>query len=336
MIIIYNEFHIYKRENENIMKKWKYSAFITAIALSTAIVGCSKLDESNNTNSNKKQDKSLKIVTTFYPMYDFTKNVIGSNGKVDVLIPAGTEPHDFEPTPKDIAKIENADVFVYNSESMETWVPKVLKNLDNKNIKVVDASKGISLMEGTAEEEDKHADKEQEHPMDPHVWLNPILAQKEVENIKQAVIEVDSTRKQDYEKNADQFTTKLKDLDNEFRTTLGNAKHKEFVTQHAAFGYLAKEYGLTQIPIAGLAPDQEPSPAKLAELQKYVKDNNIKIIYFEEIASPKVAKALADETGANTVVLSPIEGITKDEQAKGIDYISYMKKNLDALKQSIR
>ncbi|MGG2066102.1 metal ABC transporter substrate-binding protein [Bacillus sp. S14(2024)] len=309
------------------MKKWKYGALITALALSTAIAGCSKQNEAK---SNTKQDKSLKVVTTFYPMYDFTKNVVGSNGTVDVLIPAGTEPHDFEPTPKDIAKIESADVFVYNSDSMETWVPKVLKSLDNKNIKVVDASKGISLMEGTAEE-----DTEQKHPMDPHVWLDPVLAQKEVENIKQAVIEADQTHKQDYEKNTDQFTAKLKDLDNEFRTTLGNAKRKEFVTQHAAFGYLAKEYGLTQIPIAGLAPDQEPSPAKLAELQKYVKDNNIKVIYFEEIASPKIAKTLADETGAKTVVLSPIEGITKEEQDKGIDYISYMKKNLDALKQSV-
>ncbi|MGF9965142.1 metal ABC transporter substrate-binding protein [Bacillus rhizoplanae] len=315
------------------MKKWKYGALVTALALSTAIAGCSKQDESK---SNTKQDKSLKVVTTFYPMYDFTKNVVGSNGKVDVLIPAGTEPHDFEPTPKDIAKIESADVFVYNSDSMETWVPKVLKSLDNKNIKVVDASKGISLIEGTAEEEkDKHTNKKQEHTMDPHVWLDPVLAQKEVENIKQAVIEADPTHKQDYEKNTDQFNAKLKDLDNQFRTTLGNAKHKEFVTQHAAFGYLAKEYGLTQIPIAGLSPDQEPSPAKLAELQKYVKDNNIKVIYFEEVTSPKIAKTLADETGAKTVVLSPIEGITKEEQAKGNDYISYMKKNLDALKQSV-
>ncbi|WP_028401494.1 metal ABC transporter substrate-binding protein [Ectobacillus panaciterrae] len=315
------------------MKIWKYGALVTALALSTAIVGCSKQDESK---SNKKQDGSLKVVTTFYPMYDFTKNVVGSNGKVDVLVPAGAEPHDFEPSPKDIAKIENADVFVYNSDSMETWVPKVLKSLDSKKIKVVDASKGISLMEGIAEEEgDKHTDKTQEHPMDPHVWLDPVLAQKEVENIKQAVIEVDQAHKQDYEKNADQFTVKLKDLDNQFRTTLGNAKRKEFVTQHAAFGYLAKEYGLTQVPIAGLSPDQEPSPAKLAELQKYVKDNNIKIIYFEEVASPKVAKTLADETGAKTVVLSPIEGITKEEQAKGQDYISYMKQNLDALKQSV-
>ncbi|WP_141432959.1 metal ABC transporter substrate-binding protein [Bacillus sp. 03113] len=315
------------------MKKWKYGALVTALALSTAIVGCSKQDDSK---SNNKQDESLKVVTTFYPMYDFAKNVVGSNGKVDILVPAGTEPHDFEPSPKDIAKIENADVFVYNSDSMETWVPKVLKSLDNKKIKVVEASKDISLMEGTTEEEDdEHTDKEQEHPMDPHVWLDPVLAQKEVENIKKAVIEVDQAHKQDYEKNADQFSAKLKDLDNQFKTTLGHAKRKEFVTQHAAFGYLAKEYGLTQVPIAGLAPDQEPSPAKLVELQKYVKDNNIQVIYFEEVASPKVAKTLADETGAKTVVLSPIEGIKKEEQDKGIDYISYMKKNLDALKQSI-
>lgn len=315
------------------LKKWKYGVMVAAFVLSSVIVGCSKQEEPQ---SSEKQEKSLKVVTTFYPMYDFTKNVVGSNGKVDVLVPTGTEPHDFEPSPKDMAKIEDADVFVYNSDAMETWVPKVLKSLDNKKIKVVEASKGISLMEGTAEEEgDEHTDEEHEHSVDPHVWLSPVLAQKEVANIKQAVIEADQTHKQDYEKNADQYIAKLNELDNLFRTTLDKAKRKDFVTQHAAFGYLAKEYGLTQVPIAGLSPDQEPSPARLAELQKYVKDNNIKVIYFEEVASPKVAKALADETGAKTVVLSPIEGITKEEQAKGQDYISYMRKNLDALKQSL-
>ncbi|WP_242273433.1 metal ABC transporter substrate-binding protein [Bacillus cereus group sp. BfR-BA-01538] len=315
------------------MKIWKYVALITTMALSTAIVGCSNQVE---TKSVEKQDESLKVVTTFYPMYDFTKNIVGANGKVDMLVPAGTEPHDFEPSPKDIAKIENADVFVYNSEFMETWVPKVLKSLDNKKIKVVDASKGISLMEGTVEEDDdEHTNKKQDHPMDPHIWLNPVLAQKEVENIKQAVIEADQTHKQDYEKNGDQYIDKLKGIDAKFRNTLNKAKHKEFVTQHAAFGYLAKEYGLKQIPISGLSPDQEPSPTKLAELQKYVKDNKIKIIYFEEIASPKIAKTLMDETGAKTVLLSPIEGITKEEQAKGMDYISYMNKNLDAIKESV-
>ncbi|HDX9707981.1 TPA: zinc ABC transporter substrate-binding protein [Bacillus thuringiensis] len=314
------------------MKIWKYGVLMTTLILSTAIVGCSNQVDSGNAT---KKDKPLNVVTTFYPMYDFTKNVVGSNGKVDLLVPAGTEPHDFEPSPKDIAKIENADVFIYNSESMETWVPKVLKSLDNKKIKVVDASKGISLMKGTIEEEDKKTNKKQGPPLDPHVWLNPVLAQKEVENIKQAVIEANQTHKQDYEKNANQYITKLKDLDNNFRNTFDNAKHREFVTQHAAFGYLAKEYGLTQIPISGLSPDQEPSPEKLAELQKYVKDNNIKIIYFEEVASPKIAKTLTDETGAKAIVLSPIEGITKKEQDKGIDYISYMNKNLEALKQSV-
>lgn len=315
------------------IKKWKYGVVVAAFVLSSAIVGCSKQEEPQ---SSEKPEKSLKVVTTFYPMYDFTKNVVGSNGKVDVLVPAGTEPHDFEPSPKDIAKIEDADVFVYNSDAMETWVPKVLKSLDNKKIKVVEASEGISLMEGTAEEEgNKPADEDHEHSIDPHVWLSPVLAQKEVANIKQAVIEADQAHKQDYEKNADQYIAKLNELDNLFRTTLDKATRKDFVTQHAAFGYLAKEYGLTQIPIAGLSPDQEPSPARLAELQKYVKDNNIKVIYFEEVASPKVAEALADETGAKTVVLSPIEGITKEEQAKGQDYISYMRKNLDALKQSL-
>jgi zinc transport system substrate-binding protein len=325
-----------RRGEEWKMKRYKkYASLAIAFALSSAIVGCSNSEQ--NTAVKQDKSKSLTVVTTFYPMYDFSKNIVGSNGKVDLLIPAGTEPHDWEPSPKDIAKIENADVFVYNSDSMETWVPKVLKSIDKKKVKVVEASKGIPLMKGVAEEEegDKHSKESNDHLMDPHVWLDPVLAQKEVANIKQALVEIDKKHKTDYEINADTFTTKLKDLDNSFRTTLGQAKHKEFVTQHAAFGYLAKEYGLTQIPIAGLSPDQEPSPNRLAELQKLVKDKNIKIIYFEEVSSPKVAKTLADETGVKTVVLSPIEGITNEEQAKGVDYIEYMKRNLDVLKQSL-
>jgi zinc transport system substrate-binding protein len=316
------------------MKRYKkYVLLVIFFVFSSAIVGCSNAEQ----KTAKKQENSLTVVTTFYPMYDFTKNVVGPNGKVYLLIPAGTEPHDWEPSPKDIAKIENADVFVYNSDSMETWVPKVLKSIDTKKVKVVEASKGIPLIEGIAEEEEgeERSEESHAHPMDPHVWLDPVLAQKEVANIKQALIEVDEKHKKDYEANADTFTKKLKDLDNLFRTTLSKAKRKDFITQHAAFGYLAKEYGLTQVPIAGLSPEQEPSPARLAELKKYVKDHNIKVIYFEEVASPKVAKTLANETGAKTVVLSPIEGITIEEQKKGVDYIEYMKRNLDALKQSV-
>ncbi|MBC1768438.1 zinc ABC transporter substrate-binding protein [Listeria welshimeri] len=321
------------------MKKW---SFIVVAVLTFALVlaGCGASSDKVSGDKDK-----LKIVTTFYPMYDFTKNVAGDKASVEMLIDAGTEPHDYEPSAKDIAKIEAADVFVYNSEDMETWVPSVLKSLDSKKLTVIDASKGIQLVEGTEEEE--HHDHEEEghdhdheeahhHEHDPHVWLSPVLAQQEVTNIQNGLTKADKTNADTYEKNAANYNDKLKALDGKFKTAFEGSKQRDFVTQHAAFQYLAKEYNLHQVAIAGLSPDQEPSPARLAELQKYVKDNNISTIYFEEVASPKVAETLANETGAKLEVLSPIEGITDKEQKKGMDYIAYMEQNLKALQKTIK
>ncbi|MDT0000674.1 metal ABC transporter substrate-binding protein [Listeria cossartiae subsp. cayugensis] len=313
------------------MKKWLFLV-VTVLAFVLVLAGC-------GVSSDKvSEDKSkLKVVTTFYPMYDFTKNVAGDNASIEMLIDAGTEPHDYEPSAKDIAKIEEADVFVYNSEDMETWVPSVLKSLDSKKLTVIDASKGIKLVEGTEEEHDHdHGEEEHHHEHDPHVWLSPVLAQQEVANIQKGLTKADKTNTDTYKKNAENYTDKLKALDNEFKTAFEGAKQRDFVTQHAAFQYLANEYDLHQVAIAGLSPDQEPSPARLAELQKYVKANNITTIYFEEVASPKVAETLAKETGANLEVLSPIEGITDKEQKKGMDYIAYMEQNLQALQKTIK
>lgn len=313
------------------MKKWSFLV-VTVLAFVLVLAGC-------GVGSDKvSEDKSkLKVVTTFYPMYDFTKNVAGDNASIEMLIDAGTEPHDYEPSAKDIAKIEEADVFVYNSEDMETWVPSVLKSLDSKKLTVIDASKGIKLVEGTEEEHDHdHGEEEHHHEHDPHVWLSPVLAQQEVANIQKGLTKADKTNADTYKKNAENYTDKLKALDNKFKTAFEGAKQRDFVTQHAAFQYLANEYGLHQVAIAGLSPDQEPSPARLAELQKYVKANNISTIYFEEVASPKVAETLAKETGATLEVLSPIEGITDKEQKKGMDYIAYMEQNLQALQKTIK
>ncbi|MBC2250674.1 zinc ABC transporter substrate-binding protein [Listeria sp. FSL L7-0123] len=313
------------------MKKWSFLV-VTVLAFVLVLAGC-------GVGSDKvSEDKSkLKVVTTFYPLYDFTKNVAGDNASIEMLIDAGTEPHDYEPSAKDIAKIEEADVFVYNSEDMETWVPSVLKSLDSKKLTVIDASKGIKLVEGTEEEHDHdHGEEEHHHEHDPHVWLSPVLAQQEVANIQKGLTKADKTNADTYKKNAENYTDKLKTLDNKFKTAFEGAKQRDFVTQHAAFQYLAKEYDLHQVAIAGLSPDQEPSPARLAELQKYVKANNISTIYFEEVASPKVAETLAKETGATLEVLSPIEGITDKEQKKGMDYIAYMEQNLQALQKTIK
>ncbi len=296
------------------------------------------------TNKQEESGKSdtIKVVTTFYPMYDFAKNVVGDAGDVQLLIPAGTEPHDYEPSAKDIAKITDADVFVYNSHELETWVKDVLENVDEKKVAVVEAAGSIDLMAGAAhdhdheEEEADHDEHDHDHELDPHVWLDPVLAQKEVEAIRDALVKKYPEQKATFEKNAAAYIEKLKALDTEYQEAFKDAKNKTFVTQHAAFGYLAKQYGLTQESIAGISPDQEPSPSRLAELKKYIKEHNVSVIYFETSASSKVAETLARETDVELAVLNPLESITQKEQDQGEDYISVMKANLEALKKSIK
>jgi zinc transport system substrate-binding protein len=291
--------------------------------------GCSNTSPVNG-KADSSVSKKLHIVTTFYPMYFFAKQVAGHSANVDLLIPNGVEPHDWEPTAKDMASIQDADVFIYNSQYFETWAQKVLKSIDQSHLKVLEASQGIKLMDGTSEE-----DNGTKASKDPHVWLSPVLATQEVENIARTLEKADPKNKQNYEKNAADIKSKLTDLDRLYKETIDQAKRKEFVTQHAAFGYMAKQYGLTQIPIAGLSPDVEPTLGKLAELADLTKKKNIKIIYFEGLTSSKVAQTLANEIGAQTEVLNPLEGLTKEEQKQGLDYFGVMKKNLASLKKSI-
>nr|WGD90757.1 metal ABC transporter substrate-binding protein [Bacillus subtilis] len=313
-------------------KKWSGLFVIAACFLLVAACG----NSSTKGSADLKGDK-LHVVTTFYPMYEFTKQIVKDKGDVDLLIPSSVEPHDWEPTPKDIANIQDADLFVYNSEYMETWVPSAEKSMGQSYAVFVSASKGIDLMEGSEEEHEEHdhGEHDHSHAMDPHVWLSPVLAQKEVKNITAQIVKQDPDNKEYYEKNSKEYIAKLQDLDKLYRTTAKKAEKKEFITQHTAFGYLAKEYGLKQVPIAGLSPDQEPSAASLAKLKTYAKEHNVKVIYFEEIASSKVADTLASEIGAKTEVLNTLEGLSKEEQDKGLGYIDIMKQNLDALKDSL-
>ncbi|MEF2096749.1 metal ABC transporter substrate-binding protein [Bacillus sp. CFBP9009] len=303
-------------------------------------MGCSHEEEVNNSEEKESANEKIHIVTTFYPMYEFTKNITKDKAQVDLLVPSNIEPHDWQPTPNDMAAIQKADFLVYNSPFMETWLSPIQKSLDKDGPLFIEASERIPLMEGTEEESDHDNDNEEsdhhdeDHKqLDPHVWLSPVLAQKEVQTITDAIVKQDPENKDYYESNSLDYIEQLKELDELYRTTLDKASNKEMITQHAAFGYLAKEYGLTQVPIAGLSPSEEPSPAKLAELKEFAKEQQINVIYFEETTSPKVAQTLAGELGAETEVLNTLEGLSKEDQEKGLSYIEVMKNNLKSLEK---
>lgn len=319
-------------------KKRKATSLVLAVVGTILLlVGCGNAGNQPNRTKEENTTGKLEIVTTFYPIYDFTKNIVQDKANVAMLIPAGTEPHDFEPSAKMIAQIEDADVFIYNSDEMETWVPSALKAIDTKKVTVINASKGIEFIEHDehAETEEEHHSKNHHHAVDPHVWLDPVLAQKEVNTIQEGLATVDTEHAASYQEHAAAYNEKLASLDQEFKEAFKHATNRVFVTQHAAFAYLAQQYELTQISISGLSAETEPSPAKLAELTEYVNKYHVKYIYFENNASSKIAETLANEVGIELAVLDPIEGVTQKEQKAGVDYIQVMKNNLEALKKSI-
>ncbi|WP_052045174.1 metal ABC transporter substrate-binding protein [Caloranaerobacter azorensis] len=302
---------------------------LTLIFMLIFAVGCA-----NKGVENEKQNSEgkLRVYASIYPMYDFAKNIGKDKIDLHLMIPPGAQPHDWEPTAKLMTELENADVFIYNGVMMEPWVDKLLDTIDNKKLIVVKASENVELLKVQDYITHGHEEKNHHHgEYDPHVWLDPIRAMKQAENIKNAFIKADYKKKDFYEKNFKEFVEKLKALDEEYRHKLSKVKNREIVVSHAAFGYMAKRYGLIQIPIRGLNPKEEPSAAKLSEIADIMKDKKIKYIYFETLTNPKVAEVLATEVGAKTAVLNPIGGLTKEEMDSGKDYLKAMKENLETL-----
>lgn len=278
-----------------------------------------------NVGGNTKVDKRVKVVVSFNAMREFAY-AVGKN-KIDIvnMTPNGTEPHDFEPKTKDIEALYNAKVFVYNGLNMESWVDKTLKSISNKNLVVVEASKGANGIKNTDAGEIK------EHgAYDPHFWISLKGAEVECRNIKEALIKADSPNKAYYEKNYESFCTKLEKLYKEYAYKFKNVKNKSFVTGHAAFAYLCRDYNLKQESVEDVFAEGEPSTKKLSDLVTYCKKNNVKTIFVEDMVSPKVSSTLAREVGARVKKIYTIE--SKED---GKDYIEAMSDNLKMIYDSL-
>ncbi len=284
----------------------------------------------------------LSVCASFYPMYDFASKIGGDRIEMINMVPAGTEPHDWEPSATDITNLEKADVFIYNGAGMEHWAEKVLDSLQNKNLIAVEASNGLTLLEGHGHEEESageedHEDEEEheEEAFDPHVWLSPQNAKGEMEAIKNAFSQADPENKDYYEANFSKYAAEFDALDSEFKDTLSAFKNRDIIVAHQAFGYLCADYGLNQVAIEGLSADSEPDPARMAEIIRFAKEHDVKVIFFEELVSPKVAETIASAIGAETDVLNPIEGLSDEQLKSGDDYFSVMRQNLAALKAAL-
>jgi zinc transport system substrate-binding protein len=282
------------------------------------------------------------VVASFYPLYEFSKQVAGDRAEVVTLVPAGVEPHDWEPSPQDVVRMQKAKLFVYNGAGLEPWVEKLLRDAKAKGVVAVRTTERVALLTGAGHGHEQAQEakggakpKGDTHAADPHVWLDPVRAQTQVEAIRAGLAKVDPANAAAYAANAQAYRTRLAALDAAFASGLKQCARREIVTTHAAFSYLARRYGLTQIPISGLEPESEPSPADLAALVKQVKERKVRYVFFETLVSPKLAETLAREVGAETLVLNPIEGLTKEEQAAGKSYVTLMEENLRNLRTAL-
>lgn len=279
----------------------------------------------------EEADGKLKVITTLFPLYDFSRIMLGDKGDVSLLLPPGVESHAFDPTPQDIVRINKADVFIYTGEFMEPWAQKIIEAVENKNLVIIDASAGIELVK----EEDVH-DSDNEG-VDPHIWLDPVLASQMAVTISEGLIQASPELSVQIIENRDALIADLEVLDQKFIGTFKKTKYNKIIYGgHFAFGYFAKRYGLEHIsPYEGFSPDAEPTPAKIAQLIDTLNASESKFIYFEELIDPRVSKVIADETGAKMLMLHGAHNLSKDELANNITYIQIMEQNLENLKKGL-
>ena len=297
------------------------------IILLTSFTACSS-------SGTEKGTEQRVVYTSVYPIYDFTKKIGGDKIRVELLIPPGTEPHSWEPSAKDMAKIEESDLFLYNGLGLDSWAERITKSLSNGNTNVLAVAEIDNIKPMVFKEEEKDHQDQEEHDhgsYDPHVWLDPTNAGKMAEAIKEQLVKIDPQNEKYYEENFTIFQKQLKELDEKYQQALSQVEKRDFIVNHAAFGYLANRYGLNQIAITGLSPQAEPSPAKLKELTVLIEKHDISIIFMENLSSPKLTNVLAKETGAKVDLLHPIDGLTQEEMDQGKEYLSLMEQNLKAL-----
>jgi zinc transport system substrate-binding protein len=312
-----------------------FKKIITALVLMIVSIGfaaCSNTNGEDKSTLNKESvGSSISVVVSFNPLKEFAEAVGGDKIQVKVVVPDGTEPHDFEPKPRDMENISKAKVFVYNGLGMEGWTEKTLKAIDSKSLVVVDASKGAELIKSEEHEEEEKEEDHEHGEYDPHIWLSLKEAKTQARNIKDALVEVDGSNKEYYEKNYAAFLEKLDGLYSEYKSKFDILANKNFVTGHAAFAYLCRDFGLKQSSVESVFAEGEPTPQKMKQLIDFSKANGIKVIFMEEMASPEVSKTIATEIGARVEKIYTIE--SKEDNK---DYIQSMKTNLEKIYTSLK
>ena len=300
----------------------KYSALAIAIAL-VAVVSASCASDTNST-----PDDATAVITTTYPLTFIAERIGGDRISLTQLVKPGVEAHDFEPAPSDVRAISESDLFIYNHPAFESWALNAAAAASGDNENSTVAVWTVNL-EGEGE---GHGGQEHERStLDAHVWLNTLKAQEQADRILSALTEVDPDGSQIFTRNADALDIELRALDELIAAQLTNCDLYDVVVSHLAFGHMAERYGFNQIGLAGLSPEFESGPSQIATVIEKIDELGINHILQEPIVSVRLAETVSAETGAQLLVLHPLEVRTGDEASQDLSYIDIMKKNADAL-----
>jgi zinc transport system substrate-binding protein len=327
----------------------------SALMLSLILSGCGNTETLNKSEENK-DNETLTIYTTIYPLEDFTKKIGGDFVEVQSIYPPNVDAHSYEPSTKDMLNLANSDLFIYSGAGIEGFAEKASEALKKEDVQVLKAAEGIDLIESTDEhhhegeeghsESESHEDenveseihKDEEHAhgdIDPHVWLDPVLSIDLANNIKNSLSKLLPEHASEFEGNFNQLKSELEKLDQEFKTTIESSRTKNLLVAHAAYGYWETRYGIEEIAISGLSPTQEPTQKELQKIIEESTEHNIHYVIFEQNVSPKVAKIIQEELGAKSLTLHNLEAITEENIKQKDDYFSIMRRNLETLETAL-
>ncbi len=312
----------------------KAALFMTALAIAAGVMIA--LFSIFGGEKNGKGDR-LKVAASFYPLAHFAEKTGGEDVEVSMITPPGAESHDFEPTPRDIRRVRQSALFIYNGAGLDPWAQRIAPSMRESGVRTLEMTSRFTLLssvDGVAHEEDGHGHEAKGG--DPHIWLDPLMAAEEVLLIAEELAAVDTARAAAYRSRSAAYAGLLEGLHKEFEEGLSDCATREMIVAHDAFSYLARRYRLEMIPVIGVFSGEEPSPRRMAEVARLAREKSIKYIFFEPLTSPRIAETIARETGAGVLELNPLEGLTREEALSGKDYISIMRSNLANIKKALR
>ena len=330
-------------------RRWPAAAALAALLL-LLLAGCGGasgggadgVKGGKNGGSGAAEDGKPGVVASFYPLFFLASEIGGDRVNVSNLVPTGVEPHDWTPKSRDLARISRADLFLHSGAGFEGWTDELLDGIEaDSGVRIVEASEGIALIPLDEEEADEHGhehgDERHGHEgVDPHIWVSPRSMLRMAENVRDALIAADPANAAAYEANHEALAGRLRALDEAYERELADLPRRDIVVSHRAFAYLCRDYGLNQIAVMGLSPEAEPKAQDLKRIVEFVRERGIRYIFFEELVSDRLARTLASEAGAETLVLNPVEGLTPEQEANGDDYVTIMEMNLQNLKKALQ